>query len=531
LCASVLCSAILIARLPPTIGELEDDGIYLVTAKALAEGRGYRHLHLPGEPYQTKYPVLYPFLLSWIWRAISDFPVRIAAMQVLNAVCGAGAAWLGYRLLRRTWKLPAWLAGASALLAVSNPMWLTMVGLTMSELPFALFSLAALSLAASSAHGDPASVTRNRGAARALAIGTLASAAYLTRSMGVTVVAAVLVHGALEERWRDTLVTAATAAVLCGAWWAWSSWAKQANAAIPAAAALGYDLDYGVQMRASASALGRVLLHNVVTSAYSVFHLIVLPSDAWLGEQLLGGWLLYAGVAIVAGLFLFGLWTAPRGGRSLTHTYLLSSFALIWLWPFDAERLLIPLLPLLLAGVLAGLWRTCQLLRRPWAARLIVLLGVGALLGHYGLMTWGFLSSPVHDFRSNERQLMSELIQRHTPERAVIASVNGAYYHLATGRRFVSFVPTLNQIAAHYPTQRKLWEFGLTLTNEQKRSYQAMLAERLLDYYRAAGVTHVLVMSETGGEGLAFRRFRESVPQHFELVREVWTYRLYAFRT
>src|SRR5260370_1317089 len=48
----------------PLLSAMSDDGIYLVCAKSLAEGSGYRILSLPGQPNQTKYPPLYPWLLS-----------------------------------------------------------------------------------------------------------------------------------------------------------------------------------------------------------------------------------------------------------------------------------------------------------------------------------------------------------------------------------------------------------------------------------------------------------------------------------
>ena len=53
--------------MPVVCGSFQDDGIYVVTAKSLAEGRGYRLIHLPGEPAQTKYPILYPAMLAAVW--------------------------------------------------------------------------------------------------------------------------------------------------------------------------------------------------------------------------------------------------------------------------------------------------------------------------------------------------------------------------------------------------------------------------------------------------------------------------------
>ena len=41
-------------------GQGMDDGIYWVTAKALADGAGYRAVSLPGQPYEIKFPPLGP---------------------------------------------------------------------------------------------------------------------------------------------------------------------------------------------------------------------------------------------------------------------------------------------------------------------------------------------------------------------------------------------------------------------------------------------------------------------------------------
>jgi hypothetical protein len=55
----------------PHLGHFHDDSIYWVCARSLASGSRYRIASLPGEPYQTKYPPLYPGLLSLVWRLIS----------------------------------------------------------------------------------------------------------------------------------------------------------------------------------------------------------------------------------------------------------------------------------------------------------------------------------------------------------------------------------------------------------------------------------------------------------------------------
>src|SRR5258708_12890219 len=67
-------------------GHLHDDSIYFVCAKSLAGGSGYRILSLPDQPFQTKYPPLWPALLAFIWKVNPQFPE--------NLKWALGAAWL-----------------------------------------------------------------------------------------------------------------------------------------------------------------------------------------------------------------------------------------------------------------------------------------------------------------------------------------------------------------------------------------------------------------------------------------------------
>ena len=71
--AVLVAAAYLAAWRAPASGFFHDDGLYAVTAKALAEGQGYRITSLPTPIPQTKYPVLFPALLSIVWRAYPSF--------------------------------------------------------------------------------------------------------------------------------------------------------------------------------------------------------------------------------------------------------------------------------------------------------------------------------------------------------------------------------------------------------------------------------------------------------------------------
>jgi hypothetical protein len=55
------------------LGLFHDDGVYAVVAKSLSEGQGRRISSLLTSPAQTKSPVLYLYLLSWVWSFNCSF--------------------------------------------------------------------------------------------------------------------------------------------------------------------------------------------------------------------------------------------------------------------------------------------------------------------------------------------------------------------------------------------------------------------------------------------------------------------------
>ena len=89
----------LAALTPERFGSFHDDGIYVVTAKAMATGQGYRIISLPYEPAQTKYPPLYPFMLSLIWKANPDFPHNLTMMMWLSIASTLGFLAIAFRYL------------------------------------------------------------------------------------------------------------------------------------------------------------------------------------------------------------------------------------------------------------------------------------------------------------------------------------------------------------------------------------------------------------------------------------------------
>lgn len=82
------------------LGYFHDDGMYWIAGKSIAEGSGYRILSLPGAPYQTKYPPVFPLLLSLVWKASPEFPGNLPWAMLLAASMLPAFAWASVRLLQ-----------------------------------------------------------------------------------------------------------------------------------------------------------------------------------------------------------------------------------------------------------------------------------------------------------------------------------------------------------------------------------------------------------------------------------------------
>src|SRR5258708_2195567 len=103
----------------PQFGKYQDDGLLLIAGKSLHDSGGYRIASLPGQPYQTKYPPLYPLLLSALWSLDGRFPenLRLVALSEWAIVVGFFA--VAYLLIRSFGYSPWKAALPVAFLAVS----------------------------------------------------------------------------------------------------------------------------------------------------------------------------------------------------------------------------------------------------------------------------------------------------------------------------------------------------------------------------------------------------------------------------
>lgn len=342
--AAVLVACVLVAgstvMVPAVTGVFHDDGIYVSTARSLAEGHGYRLIDLPGEPVQTKYPPLYPALLSVIWRIRPDFPDNVRAMQWFTLSLSACSIGLCYYYVVACGYFSRRVAMLAGLLAASSHALLYYSTLLLSEMPFALFLCAALfSL-------DRYVKTETRSIRHKLLVTLLVALPFLTRSIGVVLMPAAVLFLLVKGRF-SRLIASGLAAVLL-AWFAWAFHSRQSSPITYYYTSYwGWWKDYMGPV-----VLARVCFFNLVDAAYSVVY-----SGCGLVSRLVDVaprvWPLLAVPAAPAAL---GLWQGLRR-KQLLPWLLLFYLAMVLVWPWPPFRFVIPVLLFLLCYVIDGAGR------------------------------------------------------------------------------------------------------------------------------------------------------------------------------
>lgn len=417
------------------VGVVHDDAMYVILARALASGDGYRFLNLPGSPAATHFPPGYPALLALVSWIAPAFPASVVAFKALNALFLAAAAVLVSRFARDRAMGEGWALALGGATAVSIPL-LVLGSMVLSE-PFFLALLLALLPALEAVAERRASMLR------LAALGAAIAACTLVRSHGIALVPAVVIALGLRRRWRDAAVVAGSAIVCLLPWQLWSA----AHAGrLPAPLLGNYDSYVGWWLRglrAAGAGMVPATLAKTVPETLGMFAVLFSPlrSDA-------AHWATLLALGALAGI---GAW-AIRRRMPVTLLFVAVYLAIVLVWPFNPARFVWGIWPLLLLLPLAGAWAAVTgagALTRPARAVLLacfawVTLGYGAyeLRGARGAW-WSSIA------RANARRIgpaVQWAVANTAPGDVLAAEDEGAIY-LYTGRRAV---PVFSFTTAQY---------------------------------------------------------------------------------
>jgi hypothetical protein len=402
----------------PAVGMFHDDGIYLVTAKALAEGQGYRISSIPGEPPQTKYPILFPWLLSLMWRAYPSFPANVLWLRLVPL--GAMLIWLGlsWALLRRLGTSIAQ-AGIIVFLTALSP-WVAFLSTTlMSETVFAALLAGVLLMITRVCEGDGRRF-------EPLLAGLLAGAAILTRVAGIAPAGA----GVVVFLWSRRSVAAAQyllgVLVTAVPWFWWAHYQNPiATSVDPYYSATNY-ASWNVLTSYSWAAKFDIIAANLFQAGLALLNIwkVSIPPVPLLPLALAIG-----GLALVAPAF----WRT-RGQPAVPIILAYCGIHIAWVWPF--LRFAVPVAPFLLWFAFLGAGRS----RRIGYIGALALFALGGV--QVGAMVkqaneQGIVSpfTEVEDW--NETARLLAWVSQNTPKDTVLTGNLDPAYYMFTGRKAI----------------------------------------------------------------------------------------------
>ena len=399
----------------PAAGLFHDDGVYVVTARALAEGQGYRIISLPESTPQTKYPILFPWVLSLIWRISPVFPDNLLLLRMVPVVSTVVWLWLSWRLLLRC-GAPRPACAAVVALTAASP-WVVFLGTSLlSETLFAALLTGSL-LHLTKLHEDSPPVGR----VCALA-GLLAGACFLTRTAGIAVVAAGFAWLLMNGRRVGAVIFGVAAASLVIPWalWVLSNTGADADSYYSASNYRSWNVVAHYAWHEKFAVVAR----NAMYSMSTPLALWGIEGTAWLFASVL-----------LAACVCRGIW--------LTRTHPVSWFVMVyagmimmWVWP--PTRFFVPLVPLFLWHVFAAIRRVPMIPVAVVVAALLLTSSAALLrsVTHaraHGAMWWR--ADRTEDWQ--QLSALFEWIRRETPPDAVLSGNLDPTYFLYAGRKSV----------------------------------------------------------------------------------------------
>lgn len=452
--------SVYLLRLNTVAGLMVDDAWYVVLAKALAAGDGFRLISSTATPIQPLYPPGFPALLSVFIYLSPQYPQNLLLLKAISIAAMLGVGALTYVYLHAHREMSKEMAFLAAIAVTITPAFVFLATSTvMSECVFTLCQLAAVI----GVHRTAELTDDRAGRKYAVCAGVLAAATMLVRSAGVALIVSAALWLLMRRQPRRAVLFVAVAFACVIPWTAYA----RANAPTPAeqaqhGGAVVYDYVDQLSMKwAGAPVFGRVsagdVLDRVKTNVIDVFarcvggiftpalfrtagesgeEVIALATRGMGASESMAISLLLAVVAFA------GYVQSMRRGISVAELLVPLTLVIVLLWPYWSFRFVLPLTPFLLFYFARGL----QLLApRAATIALLCLIGLNAF-DHAGYIVRARSGGDISWLeQAREVDALLDWINRGgLPDDGVLVTTNPGLVYLRTGRR---------AIAADHPVQ------------------------------------------------------------------------------
>ncbi len=433
LLVAVCTAAVAIWAIEPwPVGVFQDDGLYAILAKSIANGEGLRYLNLPDSPAATHYPPGYPLVLAALWRLFPAFPANTAVFVFANVGFLCAAALGAWHFGQRRLGLSSGVAATAALATVACVPVLTFGVFLLSE-PMFMALLFPVLIAAERAvdSGEP------RDAALA---GLLAGVLAMVRMMGVWVAPALVIVLLLRRRRVAAGVALAASALTLVPWQIWTS----AHAGDVPPVLVGKYGSYGAWLGSAIRSdgfafVGGVMLKNLGVLRANLWDMLAAPSVLASAAVMVATAASLAAIALLASGSRQWFKRAP-----VTVCFVALYLVVVLAWPFEPTRFVWAVLPLIgLAAAVAARsiiqWRPAAM-----AGRTLRLAAMAAML----LMAAGYTVYNIRGFAqrawTNDPRLFAsratplvDWVRRATQPGDLLATDDDALVHLYSGRRTI----------------------------------------------------------------------------------------------
>jgi hypothetical protein len=437
------------------IGAFHDDARYLLLARSIAQGTGYRFVFMPGSPAGTHFPPAFPLLLAGLWKIAPAFPASVTLFKLLNAVMLAFAAAATFVFARERGGLAPWAAAAVALAFAGSVPVLFLDGVLFSEPFFIAALMGALLLGERTIRDrtDDAGPSSLNGLA--VAAGLAIGAVTMIRTLGIALGVGLALTLLLRRQWRSLAFSMFGIALFVVPW---QLWTMAHGGEIPPVLAGDYGT-YGSWIGAALHTEGNGFILRVAEANLAGFRILL----AVFGVS--GVFELLVAIPLLIAVAIGTARLATRAPVSVASAavYLL----VVLIWPGTPDRFLWPMWPLLLTAAACGAseivaWSSVRAVRRVARAALLAALAVCALLflrfnvGMYGSRAW---EGPA---RANAKLAIAASETAAQLPDGLVASEFDALVSLYTGHPAVPLLPLM---AANYLRPRTPAEAAVQLSD------------------------------------------------------------------